>query len=331
MVIRCPNPDCKKQWKIDDALAGKRVLCGACRKPFVVPKPASENKIPTTPRVQPPAIGPTKNASAASIPRRLAADVGGKEMSRPPPLPRPSGPVKPVTAESALGHTPARASAMVLTPPIPNMPPIPPKGSVKADRVAGLAIEMLIAYARTLSPATFGLALVCFFLPFVHVSCSGEQVTTFSGIQLVLGTQVSEAEIKRAMANNAGVDLSADLELPPEWRNLPPPKVDPEFWAITAFAAAIVGLALSFIKNRKGWIGGVIVGVLGTAALLLLKGKIGDDIAREGRGLLEVRYAIGYGLAMIALAGAAALHGYFLLGGKKTLERQWNGILPTKT
>jgi hypothetical protein len=185
---------------------------------------------------------------------------------------------------------------------------------------------MLTAYARTFSPATFGLVLLCFFLPFVHVSCSGERVTSFSGIQLVTGTDVSDADLTKKMRRELGV--GAGIELPPELRNPSDQKVDPEPWAITAFAAAIVGLAISFVKDKRGWMGGAIASAVGVVALLLLKMKMDNDVAREGQGILDVQYAVGYSLALLVFVGAAALHGYFLLVAKMQPKRGWSGILP---
>lgn len=44
-------------------------------------------------------------------------------------------------------------------------------------------------------PAILGLALICFFLPFVTVSCQGQKLMTFSGIQLVTGTTIQEPQM----------------------------------------------------------------------------------------------------------------------------------------
>ncbi|MBN1507588.1 MAG: hypothetical protein JW955_12120 [Sedimentisphaerales bacterium] len=208
------------------------------------------------------------------------------------------------------------------------MPPIPQGDSPTTGKVrsTGLPLNRFVGHARTFSPAAFGLVALCFFLPFVHVSCGGERVTTFSGIQLVVGTEVSDAEIGRNLRSSMG--MGAGMELPPELRNPSDQKVDPELWAVVAFAAAVVGVVISFVKDKRGWIGGVAAGAVGAVALLLLKLKIDGEVAREGEGLLQVQYAAGYCLALVVLVGAAALHGYFLLAAQEPPKRAWNGILP---
>ena len=366
MVITCPNPDCKKRLKVDDALVGRRVSCPVCKTAFVIEKPAPMNAptpasssaaaggsdagtagMPGTtqggqgaaavpgsigqliakPVPQPSAAGSVKKVPAPGGPPPLPAGAGGKKTSGPPPLPKPLSPLKPVRTESVPGQLPVGGPAGVVIPPIPNMPPIPRGGG------AGLSLEMLVAYARKLSPAPFGLVLLCFFLPFVHVSCSGERVTTFSGFQLVTGTEVSDADISKSMGRSMGMGTG----LPPELRSSSERrKVGPELWAVAAFLTAIAGLAISFIKDRRGWIGGVIAGSVGAVMLLLLKLKIDNDVVREGRklgrefgkGLLEVQYATGYHLALLVFIGAAALHGYFLLEAKKQRRRGLGGVLP---
>ena len=43
---------------------------------------------------------------------------------------------------------------------------------------------------RKLPPAAYLLALICFLLPFVEVSCNGQKVVSLTGIQLLAGPQV---------------------------------------------------------------------------------------------------------------------------------------------
>src|SRR5581483_3852920 len=48
---------------------------------------------------------------------------------------------------------------------------------------------------RTLSPAAFVLAIVCFFFPLISVSCGGTRVSQFTGVQLVTGTSIQEPQL----------------------------------------------------------------------------------------------------------------------------------------
>lgn len=45
---------------------------------------------------------------------------------------------------------------------------------------------------KKISPVILGIALICFFLPWINVSCQGEKVGTFTGIKLVTGTTIEQ-------------------------------------------------------------------------------------------------------------------------------------------
>lgn len=149
-----------------------------------------------------------------------------------------------------------------------------------------------------ISAALFGVALISFFLPFVDVSCQGQKMATFTGIQLVTGTTIEQPSMFGERHQNQ--------------------KVDPEPLAILAFASAIVGLGLSFLRGRKLAIVPAIAGVAGLVLLLLLKSKIDNEAMREGGGVLRAEYEVGFWLTFLLFIAAAGLNGLiFLLGGGK--------------
>ncbi len=170
------------------------------------------------------------------------------------------------------------------------------KGGLNARQVGALK-----TYGRKYSPAAFGLAILCFVLPFTHISCQGERVASLSGLQLVVGTEISGAELQ-----GFGDMRDASRE-----------KVNPEPLAILALVIAIVGVAVGFRKDKKGRIASIAAGAAGAVVLLLLKLKIDNEVATEGEGLLEVAYGSGYYLAFLFLIGAAALHVWLFLETKR--------------
>jgi len=183
---------------------------------------------------------------------------------------------------------------------------------------------MFVTYARTYSPATFGLVLICFLLPFAHVSCSGQRVATLSGIQLVVGTKLSEADMSEDMGRSMGMGMN----MPREFQDSSEHRIGPVLWAAGAFLAAIAGLAVSFLKDKRGWMGGTIAAIAGVVMLLLLKLQMDSAIAAEGEGILEIQYAAGYGAALLVLVGAAALHGFLLFRTKTQAKGRFEGIVP---
>jgi hypothetical protein len=138
------------------------------------------------------------------------------------------------------------------------------------------------------SPVLFAVSIVCFLLPFVTVSCNGQKVATFSGVQLAAGTT---------------------LEQPQMFGPAQKRSVDPEPMAGVAALCAIVGLGLSFL--RRGALGSGLCGVAGMVALLLLKSIMDLQIAQSGQGMFQLDYGGGYILALLSLITGAAWNFYY--------------------
>lgn len=138
----------------------------------------------------------------------------------------------------------------------------------------------MVFKARRISPAIFGFALFCFFLPFITLSCPGGQFT-FSGTQLALGTTVKAPD----MFGQSGEEK----------------KIPPEPLALLALLclAAGVGAGLLLSAGPSRW-GSLLLGVLAAVFLLLLRGKVGSDALKEGQGMFQVSFGIGYWLALLA-------------------------------
>jgi len=167
--------------------------------------------------------------------------------------------------------------------------------------------------AKKLSPAVFGLAIICFFLPFTHISCSGERVVTLTGVQLVTGTTIGDPETDFAQTNGGPLIRPSDVK--PQDRE--DEKIDPEPLAIFALCSAIAGLCLSFVRDKKWTIATAIAGAVGLILLLLLKAKIDNDVLKEGEGILQVEYALGFWLLLVLFLCAIGLNAYLYLPESK--------------
>ena len=148
--------------------------------------------------------------------------------------------------------------------------------------------------AKKISPAVFGIIIICFFLPFMDVSCIGQKVMSFSGIQMVTGTTIQQPSMFGEKTKSQ--------------------KVDPEPLAIATFACVIAGLLLSFIKNRKSAILPASCAGIGIATLLMLKSKIDSDVLKEGGGMIQVGYVFGFWSILLLLIIAVLLNGYVFSG-----------------
>jgi hypothetical protein len=289
MVIPCPY--CGKTLQINDSLAGKRVTCPilTCKKSFIVPGIKSVSK--TSYRVTKPLSTPVKNVSTSSSVQSSAQRIQNQQESTqippiPPPLPNVPPPIKQPARE-------AKAATDDF-------------GYITISTMAGLA-RKIKTQAKRLSLAVFGLSILCFFLPFIHISCQGKRIETFKGIHLIVGKEITE------------VDMSF---LDESHRRPTRQRVEPELFAILAFLCASGGLALSFLKGKGGSIGGGLVAAVGIFTLLLLKLRIDSTIAKEGEGLLQVEYGAGFYITFLLFLCAAILNLSLLINTKKQL---WKG------
>jgi hypothetical protein len=161
--------------------------------------------------------------------------------------------------------------------------------------------------ARERSPFMFLVIGLCFFLPFVSVSCNGQDLATMSGVQLVTGAEVEIApELVEELNNSFGVEEGE--EVPNETE-----EADPSIWAIIALAAAVLGVVVGFAtKRRARTLASLAAALLGLVGLIGLRFDLQVDV--EGAEGISIRYRLGYWIAALLFAVLALAHGTFLRG-----------------
>jgi hypothetical protein len=123
-------------------------------------------------------------------------------------------------------------------------------------------------------PALFGLAVLCFLMPFVTLSCPGMSFS-FSGTEVAFGTTVQGQ------------------------------KLDGQPLAALALGLAALGLFLSFNAARSAMKAAAAAGGAGAILLLFLQSQIQIDAGRQGP--VQVSFELAYWLAVLALGGGAWL------------------------
>jgi hypothetical protein len=139
-------------------------------------------------------------------------------------------------------------------------------------------------------PAFFAVALVCFFLPFVTVSCTTPEadIATLSGVQLAVGYTIDDADLTTSVST----DETSGREL----------------LALVALVAVVVGLGVSFLRSRAGAIMATIAGVVILLSLIALMIKLNRDVASNGEGVLRIKYSIFYYLTLLLGLGATIVN-----------------------
>lgn len=153
--------------------------------------------------------------------------------------------------------------------------------------------EQIINEIKKFSPVVFVFVIICFFLPFVSVSCGGEKIVTLSGVQLVTGTTVKAPSSSGSMFQRETTEKRETGREP---------------LAIIALVITIAGLGLSFIKSRKSAIAPALAGGAAAISFLAMKYKIDREVLREAEGALQTEYNFGFWLAFLLSVVAVALN-----------------------
>ena len=132
---------------------------------------------------------------------------------------------------------------------------------------------------KKISPAIFLIALFCLILPFVTVSCGGQEMAKLNGIEFVTGTNVE------------GEDIS------------------PNPVAIAILIAGIAGVRLGFWKNKNRLLGSSLAGVAGFILTIALKMGIEKEIRKNGMGI-NVTFNSGFYMMTLSYLAAALYNAY---------------------
>lgn len=139
------------------------------------------------------------------------------------------------------------------------------------------------------SRRSIGLALMfagtflCFFLPFVTVSCHGMKIYTFTGQQLATGTTMSQPQMFG----------------PPKTQ-----KVEPNAFAAVAFLCSAAGVVLCLV-GRKMLRGVAAAASVGSISLLAMKVQLDQQIQKQGMGVAENKYQFGFFMALLLMMASA--------------------------
>lgn len=145
------------------------------------------------------------------------------------------------------------------------------------------------------SALLFAGSTLCFFLPFVTVSCGGVKVFTLTGQQLATGATITQAQSFGAPQTQ---------------------KIDADPFTAVAGLCAIAGIALSLL-GRKMVVGAAASGGLGALSLLILHLRFGGQLQKQSQGVAQASFEVGYTLAVLLLIAGAAWNIYLFLQSRR--------------
>jgi hypothetical protein len=163
---------------------------------------------------------------------------------------------------------------------------------------------------KFISPSMFAVIIICFFLPFTTVSCQNTPVVTMTGYQLATGTTIEKTS---GLGNSLTSGLNSLASLSgnsASSKAAGEQKVPGTPLAGIILAMACAGVAVSFVAIRQQAMIQAAIGAIGTFLLLFLKSQVDEQTLKQGQGMLQNSYGMGYWGSLILFLGAAVFNGY---------------------
>jgi hypothetical protein len=169
-----------------------------------------------------------------------------------------------------------------------------------------------------ISPALFALVVLCFFMPFISISCQNPmsggdiELVKMNGLEVAMGK-----EIKMPGGDSMGLPSSKTTTK----NSSKPQSVPSNPIAGIIFGIACAGIAVGFIAVPQQYIVQAGLGSLGALMLVVLKLTVDSNLASElkkasGGSTMNMpivaTYGMGYWLAFLSFLGAVGLNGYFI-------------------
>lgn len=180
--------------------------------------------------------------------------------------------------------------------------------------------------ARLATRGLFGIALICFVLPFATVSCQGKPIATLSGIDVAFGASLDASALP--VTPGEAVDFQT---LPKEQQEAAMTQligsaqaqaIGSSPWAIAAIAVAIAGLgAALFAGHAAGPVPAALAGA-GAVLLFLMKARVENQVSGPTMGMGQVEWNAGFWLCLLGFVANAALNGYLAATGQSGQPRE---------
>jgi hypothetical protein len=144
---------------------------------------------------------------------------------------------------------------------------------------------------RRISLGLAVLALVMFLLPWVAVTCAGQEIVNVTGLELVTGFEYEAADMTE--------------------------QADPEVLAILALVASVLLAVAFFLRGKSGPVIRGILCALGVVFLIALKFKLDGDIEKESQGMFQTSYLPGFWIALVSFVATAIMNFLNITGLRK--------------
>jgi len=144
---------------------------------------------------------------------------------------------------------------------------------------------------KTMLQVLFGLVFMLFFFNFFTVKCGGKEIVSVSGINMVIGTNVSkqltsnlsEIEDLKSFDEFGNIIQSDAIDVPEE-----DGAVAPNFFAILSISCVLISLVLYFFKSKRVNRLAAILSLTALASLIILRLSIGSNLIGNTNDMVHI-------------------------------------------
>lgn len=207
-------------------------------------------------------------------------------------------------------------------------------------------------HERKLRPAIAAIVLVCFFMPFLKVSCGGQPILSVTGLDLATGKDVKPTDPFAALKNSGfQPDPNTKTTAIPDsiWQTTPMAqygqtnlsgqsdqfgqseptgqmegmdgKVKAEPTAAAALGLAAIALLAALASSRRAKVISAVAAGICAVCLFLLKSKAGGEMPPEAAAVIAVEWTTAFWVALIGSAALAGLTFHLLTQKDSDRER----------
>jgi hypothetical protein len=199
---------------------------------------------------------------------------------------------------------------------------------------------------RTIRPALAAIVLICFFMPFVKISCGGQTIASITGLDMAMGKKIDKPSSigfdgssgfggSSGQAGNSGqtgqITLEDSSNAPGQFATTEPDaspmqggsgemKIQAQPSAAVALACAAIALLAALGASRRVMILGAASSAVVAALLGILQTNMGGEMPKEMMNVISFEWTWSYWVALLGSAFLAVFTTWLLTQKDETRQ-----------
>ncbi|PWB70119.1 hypothetical protein C3F09_09510 [candidate division GN15 bacterium] len=201
---------------------------------------------------------------------------------------------------------------------------------------------------RTIRPALAVIVLICFFMPFLKISCGGQPIASITGIDLAMGKkieppnpfgntpggtadryrsdqsantgQTGEDQLQFNNPSDSTQQFASSDSDNPFGSGTGEAKIDPQPVAAVSLGLAVIALLGALGASRRAMLFSAVAAAISAILLFILKSNMSGDIPPQMAAVLAFEWTWSYWVALLGSAGLALFTAKLLMQKEETRQ-----------